>query len=399
MAGKNPKATMAKGKKGMLHTAILCALMLMLLAPQSSAYFYKINPQCSTVPCISGQPMNWTFEISNNGMRKIEYVAAEVVDSTTDQTIAAWEIDFQPLSSDRGPIIAVSPTRKVDITVPGIIPRQHYNNQFYYYPCFTHIISDSQTLSKYGEYTFRHCYKENDSIFVLGCTSSTHCSANEICGANLCKPLVCDACQYIENHACQSYGCCADDDCAYDFQCSNHTCTQVLCLETQYLFNRTCVDIKCEENEVILSHSCTPLQCADDEGYVNHTCQKLECADGEFISEHRCAPLNCAENEYPQNHLCNPLECSSEQGYKGHQCYDLECYPFQTIDSHQCRNEGRLIIKLSVEVIIVLLIIAFIALDIYKYRRKGVKDKRSKGVQSGLNASSLEEEMGTFRKK
>lgn len=398
MAQKNIRATMAKGKKRTLHIAVLCALMLMLSSTQIMAYFYTIYPECSTVPCITNQPMNWTLEIFNDGMHKLEYTSVEIADSTTDQVVAIWSIDFQPLSSNRGEVIPVSPTRKVNITVFSPVPKQHYNSRFYYYPCFTHVISDSQTLAKYGEYTNRHCYKENDSIFVLGCTANSHCKADEICGGNLCKPLTCGPCQYIKDHTCVSYGCCMDDDCAYDYQCANHTCTPVLCFETQYLFNRTCVDIQCEESEFIFNNSCSPLECADDEGYANHTCQKLECADDEFILGHRCSPLDCAEDEYAKNHLCNPLECSPEQGYTNHQCYDLECYAFQTIDNHQCKNNGRLILKLSVEVLIVILIIAFIVLDIYKYRHRGTSSKGTP-LRESLKKGSLEEELNSFRKK
>jgi hypothetical protein len=390
-------------KKKVPYIAALFALMAALLLPSASAYFYTIYTECSTFPCITGQPMNWTLEIFNNGMKRLEYVAAEIVDSTTDQTYAAWEIDFQPLSSDRGPVIPVGPTHKVNITIPSLIPKQHYGNKFNFHPCFTHVISDSQTLSKYGEYTFRHCYKEDDSITVLGCTNDIHCKSSEICGGNECKPLECGSCEYIKDHSCVKHECCMDDDCSYNSQCANHTCVAISCLESQYLFNRTCVDIQCEEHQIISNHTCKLLECLDDEGYSNHTCVPLTCKDDEFISNHYCSPLSCLESEYPGNHTCRPLECSNEQGYKNHECYDLECYPFQTMEDHSCKNNMRLILKLSVEVLIVILILTFIALDIYKYRHRGSFGKGSKGtsLKESLKPSSnsIEDELSKLRKK
>ncbi len=393
---------MAIEKKRGPSTAAVFALAfaLMLSAPSVMAYFYTVYTECSTVPCISGQPMNWTLEIFNDGKHVLEYTSAEVIDSATDQTIAVWDSNFQPLSSERGDTTFVNPTRKINITISSKAPQEHYNNKFFYYPCFTHVISDSQTLAKYGEYTNRHCYKENESLFVLGCTANIHCKADESCAGNLCKQLACGSCQFIKSNQCVDFGCCKDDDCSYDAQCSNHTCIPILCLETQYLFNRTCVDIQCAENEIVSNHSCSLLDCAEDEGYANHTCKKLACEDNEFISDHRCAPLDCLETEYPSNHLCSPLECLPEQGYKSHQCYDLECYAFQTVENHGCKNNARLIIKLSSEVLIVILIILFLALDIYKYRHKGTGSKGTQGasLKESLKSGSLGEELKALKK-
>jgi hypothetical protein len=397
---KNNKAAMATEKKRTFLLVVL-VLAVSLSIPTAFAYYYTIYPTCSTEPCITGQSMNWTVEIFNDGRHYLEYTSAEILDSKTEAIVAQWKIDFNPLSSERGDVVEVIPNHRVNITIPGIVPKQQYtNNLFYYYPCFTITVLDPLTLAKYGEYEDRHCYQQNESLFVLGCVTDSHCKADEFCAGNLCKPLKCSPCHYIFNHSCNAYECCADDDCSYNAQCLNHTCLPTVCMETQYLFNRTCYEIECEENEFLSNRSCVPLDCADDEGYANHTCYKLECADNEFISEHRCNTLKCAEDEYPQNHRCNKLQCSPEEGYRDHQCYELECYAFQSLVDHTCKNDAKLIAKLSAEVLIVSLILVFIVLDILKYRRHGRIAIKGRSLREEMRSfPSLEEELGSIAKK
>ena len=386
---------MALGKK----RVVLLALALLLALPSSWAYYYTIYPQCSSNPCISGQPMNWTVEIFNDGKRKIEYVTMEIVDGKTQDVLANWEVEFNPLSSERGDVIPILPGHKINVTMPSLTPKQHLNNRFSYYPCFTITILDTLTLAKYGEYENRHCFIENESMYVLDCIYNEHCKASEHCGGNRCLTLRCQDCQYIANHSCVNYECCADDQCTYNSQCVNRSCTPIQCTQTQYLFNRTCMDIQCEQSEILVNRTCIPLNCSAHEGFVNHSCQPLSCADNQHIVDHRCVPLDCLESEYPSNHSCMQLSCREDQGFRDHSCYDLDCYPFQNIDNHTCINNTALILKLSAEIIILILIILFIILDVVKYRnrKKGKTTKTS--LQDELSTSSLQQDMNKLAKK
>jgi hypothetical protein len=400
MAQKSSRKRMVQHLKKRILGVTFLSLFLFILTLQSSiAYFYTIYPECSTEPCITNQPMNWTAEIVNDGSQKIEYYKVEIVDGFTDRVVAEWRVDFRPFSSDRGPVVPLFPRHKVNITMQGFVPAEHSANKFYYYPCFTHINSNTLYLAKYGEYDNRHCYKENESIYVLGCVKNDHCKPNEFCGGNYCEPLQCGDCKYISNHTCVPHECCSDDHCSYNAQCVNNQCYPIACLETQYLFNRTCVGIQCEENEILSNRTCIPIECKENEGYSNHTCVALSCLEDEYLFEHKCAKLECSMQEFISNHTCAQLNCLSSEGYQDHACVPLECPPHKTIENHRCVFKATLLTKYSVEIIALVLIGLFIYLDLYKYKRRGQNAVKSSALKNSGLPSSLEDELNQLKKK
>ena len=384
-------------KRGNVALVIFSALFFALL-PSSIAYYYNITTQCQDTPCIIARPMNWTVLISNEGKQKIEYSKIEIIDAHNGSVLASFDGEFNPVSNDRGHPVVSNPLKVVRVILNGSVPKPHEGDLLSYYPCFTNIVSDTYVLAKYGEYEDHTCYYENQSLYAIGCTGNFHCPSDAQCKGNACKPLECGACEYISNHSCRSYPCCADTQCAYNAFCLGHACLPITCLETQYLFNRTCIDIKCADNEILLNRTCVTIDCEEAMHALNHTCVPLVCEEDEFSSNSTCRALGCSPYEYAKNHTCIPLDCPWNQGYMAHACVPLDCALWEDVDNHRCIDNRNLMLKFILEIAALALIIAFLALDIWKYRHRGHKEVPLRG-KGGIRKTILGDELRTLQEK
>ncbi len=56
------------------------------------------------------------------------------------------------------------------------------------------------------------------------CQNSDQCPADMQCTDNRCQTVICEYCQYVENHVCVSYDCCTNEDCMIWQSCVDHEC-------------------------------------------------------------------------------------------------------------------------------------------------------------------------------
>ena len=291
---------MGNMKKG-VYIAILAAIFLVLSIRGVNAdllyNIYNITYNCKDDICIEGQTAEWLIAIYNKGSKVVEYTTIELLNSFNNGVIAELKIPFFPLSSYRGDVIVVKQNEKVTINLTGKLPKANYQQDLFYYPCFTTTITDSYIIARYGKYESRYCYKENLSMPITQCISDKHCGDNEFCRFNSCINLKCGKCQYIENHACADYECCDSEQCDFNEICKNNICEKLNCNVNEYIENRTCKVLNCGFDEYIVNKTCRKLNCSYDEYIFNNTCNKLDCAESEYIGEHECKPLNCKGNE------------------------------------------------------------------------------------------------------
>ena len=388
------------GKRGIIIRSFIALAIMLSLPSFTWGYFYNITPQCQNDICITGQAMNWSIRLTNDGKKNIEYSKIEIIDARNLSVLAEFDSHFNPLSTVRGKPLLSIPLKGAKIVINSSVPLPHEEGIVDFYPCFTNIVSDSYVLAKYGEYVDYHCYLENQSIIAVECLRNAHCAAKSACVKNACAPLSCAPCEYIKDHFCVRYPCCEDSHCPYNAYCMNRTCLPITCLPTQYLFNRTCIGIQCAESEVLLNRSCVPLDCKEDEQAQNHTCNLLSCAQDEIPSNHSCQSLGCSPYEAPINHTCVALDCRWDEAYHEHSCVPLDCAIWQDIENHKCLNNKALILKLAFEILALVLIVLFLVLDIHRYRhRSDPKKNQAKLQATSPKKNELDEELKTLQEK
>jgi hypothetical protein len=343
---------------------------------------YNITYKCKDNICIEGQRAEWLVTIYNQGSKVVEYTTIELLDAINDSVIAKLRLPFYPQSSDRGNLIVVKQNEKVIVNLSGKLSGANYQQNLFYYPCFTTTVTDGYIIARYGKYESRHCYKENLTMPVIQCISDENCNNNEFCSSNACINLNCNSCQYIKNHACFDYECCSSEQCNFNEVCKNNACEKLNCKFDEYIENRTCKALNCNFDEYVVNQTCKKLDCSYDEFVFNNTCKKLDCKENEFIEEHKCKSLNCKENEYAEDHVCKELKCLYNETVFNHTCAPLNCYFFQDIKNHACVNNKSVIFKLILELAIIMAIIVFLILDIRKYeiRHKNLEDKKNKKI-------------------
>jgi len=191
----------------------------------------------------------------------------------------------------------------------------------------------------------RGASSENFRLFRVKkyCESNNECELNEYCDKyNNCDLLVCNDCQYIQNHSCLDYECCDDTDCGSAQVCRNNSCERLVCGECQYAVNHLCKnyeccnDSDCESSQVCEQNICKELVCDTGTVAFNHTCFKYECLTSEdckfyeVCANYLCVRLRCDEDacEHVVNHECVPYEC----------CWDSQCGPYQVCYHHECKD-------------------------------------------------------------
>ncbi len=342
----------------------------MALVNLVSAYNYNITYSCQKGICIVGQKAEWFVNIDNKGRNNIEVTALEFRDSVNpSKIIASVDFNYNPLSSERGDIVTIYPLTNGNITLTGILPNPNKGQLLLYYPCITTAVSgDDRVYIK--ESVLRYCHKVNESMPLFQCNYDEHCKYDERCKSNKCLKLDCKKCQYIFENKCMDYQCCENEQCISNQACVNNTCISLSCKYNEYVFNHTCNLLNCNDNEYIFNKSCTKLNCSLDAVAFNNTCIKLSCKEDEYLAEHKCSKLNCRENEAPINHVCKVLNCNFNETIINHKCIPLNCYFYQTIKEHRCVTESRIILKMVIEIIALIAIVGFLALDFMKIKKK-----------------------------
>lgn len=366
---------MKKYKLRILLLLLLTAAYMAINTLSVSAYFYNITYSCNDNVCIEGETAAWYFELLNQGNKEVEYIGIELASITNITPFASLHIQFYPLSSYRGKLITVGTNEKVSINFTAKLPKANFGRRLVYQPCFTTTITDSYIIARDNIYESRQCYNQNETMEVLKCVANAHCGLDEYCILNRCAKLECKSCQYIINHTCANYECCSSEECKADEQCRNNTCQNLNCDIQDYISNHTCRFLSCSFDEYTENRACKKLDCGIYEYAFNHSCTQLNCSENQFVENHTCKMLKCEETEYAKNHACVKLECLYNETFSNHACKPLDCHFFQDKINHSCISNKKVIYKLVLEIIAIIAIILFFAID---YKKYGQKHKESK---------------------
>ena len=340
---------------------LIIAVLILLNVMPTKALDYSITYSCEKNQCIEGKFAEWNISINNNGPNKIEIVSIELRDSINNSLIALFNTTYRPLSDKRGNLFVIPQNQQKIKMISAELPGANNYTNLVYYACFTNTINEPEYTKK-KVYSLRFCYDEKNEVMpVLECVLNSSCPYNKYCRSNKCIDFKCKDCQYKSNHKCVNYECCGNDSCKIDELCTNNNCAKLNCGEDEYSFNHSCRPFNCAYNEFLINNSCKTLNCSEDEFVFNRSCVKLNCSEDEFVFNRSCVNLKCMFNETAVNHSCKPLNC----------------YFFQKKVNHQCANDKQLIFKLSIELVVILVIIALLIMDVRRYESK-VKEEKPK---------------------
>jgi len=346
---------------------ILFALLLVSSVYGFDYKFYTINYECEERFCVEGSNISFFVEIDNRGSEKIELIGIEMRDYENNTLIGQWNTSYFPLIDYRGDLFDIWPSQKKTMIVNMTLPEKNIPSGLRYYPCFNNAVRTPRIVVE-EKYNLRHCYIDRpEFVPMVDCIYNSACKSEEYCGANFCKKLKCDECEYINNHVCVEYECCDSDMCGKNQECTLNQCFDLDCSWNQKIENHICIDLNCNPNQLIIDNECVDANCKFDEYVFNYSCSKLNCKETEHIFNHTCKLLNCSYDEYLVNKTCQKLDCKFNQGYINNTCQNLDCQFYQNVINHACVNNRPLLIKMSIEMIILLLIGFLIYLDIKKY--------------------------------
>lgn len=103
--------------------------------------------------------------------------------------------------------------------------------------------------SKYTKPAERSCEQFGTMDVIprseIGCLEDEECSTDERCMDYNCEVVLCEGCEFAENHACYAYECCSSEMCAPGEECASHECVELTCREDQIEETHYCRDVIC----------------------------------------------------------------------------------------------------------------------------------------------------------
>ncbi len=360
-----------------LAAAIFFAALFSIAAFHADSLDYSIHAFCPLGTCVVGENATWQVSISNKGMGLIDVTKFELIDYYSTETFAYFNYTGKPpaVYSDTQGDIKINPGADVSFNISGIIPAPSEYRKLVFFPCFNLAVSKDDSVYKAQNiYDIRYCSKVNETLDVVGCIDNSTCSQDESCIGNNCLKLQCSGCSHPVGHVCTDYQCCSSSQCGFDEYCNGHACSSLKCDQTQGYSNHSCTALSCSGSQYFQNHTCEDLQCEYGEAGIGHKCQKLDCNYNEYLTAHSCESLNCSQYQGYSNHSCFNLTCSSGEAYQNHTCQRLDCFFFQDASNHKCVTKEGLILKSSVELVLLVLLgfLAFIDIEKLedKFRRK-----------------------------
>ncbi|MAG16265.1 hypothetical protein CMO88_04345 [Candidatus Woesearchaeota archaeon] len=143
-------------------------------------------------------------------------------------------------------------------------------------------------------------YDTHECTDLPTCATDKGCKDNEECVDNLCLPISCGECQYVEDHQCKDKECCTSIDCGEEEYCSENQCLPLVCEYDEIVSDHICEKLECEEDEYLFNSSCMKLNCGANKVYENHVC--VDCKDDEITKNNKCEKLNCGFLKRAKNH-------------------------------------------------------------------------------------------------
>ena len=362
---------------------IVFGLVILAFFADICTAHYSITYSCPE-ECVHNRTIVFTVNIDNQGESELELLQIKIVDREKSKIAASEMAEVttdQPenIGSNKTKAIRVEPGQSKKVNISAVLPKAK-NSSIRFNYCET-VRRPFHAWTKLGK-TAEHCYPENYSIDMLGCTLDSDCSYNEVCQNNSCIALNCSYCEYMEHHECKEYQCCADEECELYESCNDNICRRVACKRAnetinltkmpdnnltrnnsnitsqginttkQYLVNHSCSSSPCSYDEIIVNYSCAKAYCKEDEYLADYRCNKLKCSNSQYVKNHSCIELNCSFNETIINRTCVSLDCKYDEIASDHRCVSLNCSFFQKAEDHSCPLNTWLIIQLIMAVMI-----------------------------------------------
>jgi hypothetical protein len=378
-----------------MRKTFLFIFLIIFLASLHSSYasYYSVNPDCQG-ECVKDYFMNWDIEIENKNSQPLRIISVRIIDVKTNETIVQSK-EGKYISSDKTNENAIRNLQTRDKTTYNLtskVPQgTSENNTLKYGFCFSQR-PEKDAWQDAGE-NYEFCFRNHKPIKIIDCKVDQDCKENGFCSDGVCTNLLCDKCQYAENHECKDYECCENNHCSLSQTCFENSCQDLNCNGTFYVVNHTCSSQPCNLNEALVNYTCVENPCNQNQELINYTCQDLNCSHNKTAFNHTCIYLNCSESQGYKNNSCYNLNCSFDQKIENHRCKKLNCGFLFKAENHSCLVDTILFLEISL--FLALIFLLFIDFKVYdswhrrkladfflrkaKYHRKKIqKDKNKK---------------------
>ncbi|MDP7141534.1 MAG: hypothetical protein QF362_01515 [Candidatus Woesearchaeota archaeon] len=176
-----------------MKKAIFSILILILSISIASASI-DVEYRCHSKNCLEGTDIDYSFIIYNNIDKKIDIKDVFLKETETNRILEYYEISERILPKE---------SKSFNFTSKIKAPNKGYT--FYFYPCFTTVISNQSHITEAGT-VCGEVVKSFTTIPLskIECTTDKECSNNEYCNTDLlkCKPTECQRFEIIRNHKC-----------------------------------------------------------------------------------------------------------------------------------------------------------------------------------------------------
>ena len=235
---------------------------------------YEISYSCEDGLCTPGAKVSFEIKLIHINL-STKYTSIKILDEKENVLGIKTNLD-----------LVVTPEQNESTTILGFIPDSEESLNLF--PCFTFIPLDNLDAAEETTCGKDIFILDINSLAQLQCETDDDCSEGRVCDESLCKKLICNDCQFIQNHRCFSFECCNDGSCASNEICTDNRCNELICDENAYADNHECITLECRENEYKDGKRCKRLRCKSNEYIKNHECKKLSCNFFQEPKENKC---------------------------------------------------------------------------------------------------------------